>query len=151
MRRLDRQDLLAGLMFVAVGLFGWLFARHYPMGTALRMGPGYMPVGLSFILMTIGAIVAIRSICGGDLPTGIWKLRGLIFVVAGVLAFAILIDSLGLVASIVAMTVTAGLASTDSRPVEVAAAAVVMAAAAALIFVRGLQLPINIWPPGLLS
>jgi hypothetical protein len=146
LRRLDRQDLLAGLLFMAVGALGWMIARHYPLGTAFRMGPGFVPVGLSLILVGLGAIVALRSLFVGATSTGDWMPRSLVFVLAGVLAFAALIETGGLVAAIVAMTAVASLGSRESRPIEVAIAAAALALAGVLIFVVGLNLPIGPWP-----
>ncbi|MBM3601901.1 MAG: tripartite tricarboxylate transporter TctB family protein [Alphaproteobacteria bacterium] len=145
-RLLDRQDLLAGLLFVAVGAASWSLARNYAPGTAFRMGPGYVPVGLSFILMALGVLVALRSAFAGAQSTGEWKPRGLVFVLASVLAFALLIETGGMVAAIVGTTVIASFASRESRPVEVALAAALLALAGGLIFVVALGLPIPLWP-----
>ncbi|MCX7312698.1 MAG: hypothetical protein NTV56_13475 [Alphaproteobacteria bacterium] len=40
---LARADVLSGLLFVAIAAFGLWASRNYPVGTALRMGTGYMP------------------------------------------------------------------------------------------------------------
>ena len=37
------QDFVSGLMFAGWGIAGLWIARDYPMGSALRMGPGYVP------------------------------------------------------------------------------------------------------------
>jgi hypothetical protein len=151
MRRLDRRDLLSGLLFLAVGAAGWFLARPYALGTAVRMGPGYIPLGLSLILSAFGVVLILRSMLAANEKTGAWNLRAIGFVLAGVLAFAGLIETGGLVAAIVALVAIASMGSRDSRPVEVAIAAVVMALFGALLFVRGLQLPIHIWPVWLQS
>ncbi|MSP89880.1 MAG: tripartite tricarboxylate transporter TctB family protein [Alphaproteobacteria bacterium] len=146
MRQIDRRGLLSGLLFLAAGAAGWVLARNYAMGTALRMGPGYVPLGLSLILSGFGALLILRSMLLADEKTGTWNIRAIGFVLAGVLAFAGLIETGGLVAAIVALTVIASMGSQDSRPIEVVIAAIVMALFGALLFVRGLQLPIQIWP-----
>src|SRR5262244_82166 len=48
------RNLVAGLMFAAVGAAGLWIAGDYPRGTALRMGPGYMPVMLCWGLVLLG-------------------------------------------------------------------------------------------------
>ena len=40
---LARADVLSGLLFIAIAAFGLWASRNYPVGTALRMGTGYMP------------------------------------------------------------------------------------------------------------
>jgi len=54
----NKRDFLSGLMLVGLGVGALLVARNYRMGTAFRMGPGYFPVVLSFLLIGIGFIVA---------------------------------------------------------------------------------------------
>ena len=55
------QDVLAGLMFAAFGSFFLFFGRNYPVGTALRMGPGYMPQVLGWLLVGIGAFIGVKG------------------------------------------------------------------------------------------
>ena len=40
---LARKDVLSGLLFVGVAALGLWLSRNYPIGTALRMGTGYVP------------------------------------------------------------------------------------------------------------
>ncbi len=42
-RALARKDVLAGLLFIVVAVLGLWISRDYPIGTALRMGTGYVP------------------------------------------------------------------------------------------------------------
>src|SRR6202048_5622532 len=58
---LARKDVLAGLLFVAVALFGLWLSRDYPMGTALRMGTGYVPRLLCWLLLGLGAWVLVQG------------------------------------------------------------------------------------------
>ena len=72
MNRLLTKDFLAGLMFFGVGLLAYLTAftdlsryvgqSRLPLGTPVRMGPGYVPHMLSFIMMALGVIIAVWSI-----------------------------------------------------------------------------------------
>ena len=50
-----RKDVLSGLLFIAIALFGLWLSRDYPIGTALRMGTGYVPRLLCWILLGLGA------------------------------------------------------------------------------------------------
>jgi putative tricarboxylic transport membrane protein len=56
---LARRDVLSGLMFAGVALFGLWLSRDYPIGTALRMGTGYVPRLLCWILLGLGVIVLV--------------------------------------------------------------------------------------------
>ena len=48
---LARADVLSGLLFIAIAAFGLWLSRDYPVGTALRMGTGYMPRLLCWVLL----------------------------------------------------------------------------------------------------
>ena len=48
MQVLARTDVLAGLLFIGLALLGLWLSRDYPIGTALRMGTGYVPRRLTF-------------------------------------------------------------------------------------------------------
>src|SRR4030081_729366 len=61
-RLLARRDVLAGLMFIGVAALGLWLSRNYPIGTALRMGTGYVPRLLCWILMGLGAIVLVQGL-----------------------------------------------------------------------------------------
>jgi TctA family transporter len=61
MRPYRNQDCAAGLMFAAFGAgFTWK-AFSYPLGTAGRMGPGYLPFWLGIMLVLLGAAILVRS------------------------------------------------------------------------------------------
>lgn len=55
------KDFWAGVMYLAFGLYFAIYARNYNMGTALRMGPGYFPIVLSWMLVLFGVAVIARS------------------------------------------------------------------------------------------
>jgi hypothetical protein len=62
------KDFLAGLVFLAFGLAAIAIADNdYPMGTAMRMGPGNFPVALGGILGLFGIYLAAR---------GLWQWAG---------------------------------------------------------------------------
>ena len=65
-RRPAVPDLLAGGTFIALGLAFALGGRTYDMGSALKMGPGYVPVVLGGILTVLGAVIAVQAFRGGD-------------------------------------------------------------------------------------
>ncbi len=62
LRILARKNVLAGLMFIAIAALGLWVSRDYPIGTALRMGTGYVPRLLCWILMGLGAVVLVQGL-----------------------------------------------------------------------------------------
>ena len=143
-----RKDVLACLLFMAVAVVGLWASRHYPIGTTTRMGTGYVPRLLCWLLLGLGvAVVAIgwRG-AGGSIELGrpIW--RAIVFVPLSLLAFALLIGRFGVIAATVAVVAIGALASRESRPFEVAVAALALVLLTLAIFVWGVGLPIPVWP-----
>jgi putative tricarboxylic transport membrane protein len=148
-----RKNVLAGLMFVAVAAFGLWLSRNYPIGTALRMGTGYVPRLLCWILLALGALVLFQGLNEAAPPqqappwSGLadsW--RPLVFVTASLIVFGLTIETLGLVVSIFLLVGIGALAARMLRPVETIVAAAVLAALSYGIFIVGLQLTIPVWP-----
>jgi len=139
-------DLAGGLLFIAVAALGLWLLRDIRLGTSMRMGPGYLPTALCWILLVVGGAMVARSFFVADAPLERWYWRPLAFVLASLLVFAYGIEHLGLVATIIAMAAVAALASAEARWLEVGIAALALAAFSAGLFVKALGLPISIWP-----
>ena len=60
-RMLARKDVLAGLLFIGVAVFGLWLSRDYPIGTAFRMGTGYVPRLLCWLLFGLGVVVLVQG------------------------------------------------------------------------------------------
>ena len=56
------RDIWAGALLAAFGVAALIFGADLAMGTARRMGPGYMPYGLAWLLILCGAAVALRGV-----------------------------------------------------------------------------------------
>jgi hypothetical protein len=149
--QLARRDVLAGLLFVGVALLGLWLSRDYPIGTALRMGTGYVPRLLCWILLGLGAIVLVqglrqaqaeRSLSSADMSA--W--RPVIFVTASLVIFGLSIEQLGLVVSILLLIGVGAVAARELRPLETIASALVLIVLSWGIFILGLGLTIPVWP-----
>ena len=146
-RFLCRKDVLAGLLFIAVAVIGLWASRNYPIGTGTRMGTGYVPRLLCWILLGLGALVLVqglRSEAVIERGRPIW--RAIVLAPLSLVAFALLIADFGVVIATVALVVVGALASRESRPLEVVAAAVLLVVMTLAIFVWGVGLPIPVWP-----
>jgi hypothetical protein len=137
-------DLLTGLLFVALGGFAIVYGSRYAPGTAARMGPGYFPMLVSAGLTLIGIVLVVRALLATGEELGAIGWRPLVLVLAGVLAFGLLIDRLGLLAAGIALVVAARLADRDFRWPETALLATGLTLAAAAVFLYGLGLPIKL-------
>jgi hypothetical protein len=137
-------DLLTGLLFVVLGGFAIVYGSRYAPGTAARMGPGYFPMLISAGLTLIGVVLVVRSLLATGDELGAIGWRPLVLVLAGVLAFGLLIDRLGLLAAGVALVAAARLADREFRWLETALLALGLTLAAAAVFLYGLGLPIKL-------
>jgi len=108
------QDLGAALVFVLIGGAGLVFGADLRFGTASRMGPGFFPYYLSWCIVGIGAILAVRAVVLTGPPVEAVRLRPVIFVVASLLVFGFAMETLGLVFSAFALIAVAALA--QGRP-----------------------------------
>jgi len=147
MRRLHlNRDLVAGLMFVVWGVAGLCIASDYPRGTALRMGPGYMPLLLCWGLVILGGVIAIKGLMTTGVSLTAWHLRPLILVLAAIVAFAVLIEPAGLAIATVAIVLIGAAGGIEFRWREALALALGLAAGAVGLFVYGLKLTMPVWP-----
>lgn len=140
------KDFYSGLMFAAFGLAAVVIGRDYPMGSALRMGPGYFPTVLGWILLVLGGILAIRATLRAGEPLGGAGIRGVVLVLGAVAFFAGLINVIGLAACVAAVVIISSLANTRVRWLEVTLLAIVLIGLGAQVFVKGLGLPFKLWP-----
>ena len=145
---LARADVLSGLLFIAIAALGLWISRNYPVGTALRMGTGYVPRLLCWMLFGLGVIIlaqGLRQPAPALRATAIaW--RAVLSVTIAIVAFALSLERLGLVLAIVLLTGIGALATRMLRPLETAVAAVALIVLSWGIFIAGLGLAIPVWP-----
>jgi hypothetical protein len=146
MRLHFNQDSVAGLMFVAFGAAGLWFGRNYPVGTSLRMGPGYMPFLLSWLLILFGAGIGLKGALTEGIKLDTWYFRPLTMVLLGVLAFAFTIDRFGFVVATIACVVVGAIGGREFKFFESVALGVGLAIVSVGVFIYGLRLPLDIWP-----
>ena len=148
--RLLREDALSGLMFMAIAAFGLWIGQDYPVGTATRMGPGYIPRGLCWILLSLGALVFLSGLRGprvaaaeGPPP---FLLRPLVLIPLSVVAFALTLDWLGLAVATGLLILIAAFADRGQRPLEIAGTLIVLLFLTIAVFVWGVGIPLKLWP-----
>ncbi|MBV1867084.1 MAG: tripartite tricarboxylate transporter TctB family protein [Marinosulfonomonas sp.] len=93
----NKRDLVAGILVILVGLFVAVESSTYSLGTAMRMGPGYFPLGLGIILIFLGICILLIDARGPDEGEELkvsW--RPMIILPVSVLVFAALIQRFGL-------------------------------------------------------
>ena len=140
------QDLLCGAMFAAVGAGALWVGRNYPMGSPVRLGSGVFPWLLSWGLIGIGAIIFVKGLLtDGPRLTG-WAWRPVLLITLAAVAFALLIEPAGLVATMLVTMGLGALAGDGHKLRELAVFMLVMIVLAIGIFIWGLGMPIKVFP-----
>jgi len=142
------QDFWAGLLFLAIGLLAVYFGRNYTFGTATKMGPGYLPTVLAWMMAGMGAFLVLRALIesGPPIERSLWRPQ--IFIIAAIVIFGFLIERFGLAPSVIVVTVIASLASTEMRWIETLILAAGLAVLCVVLFVTLLGQPLTIYSWG---
>jgi hypothetical protein len=145
------KDFWAGVLFAAFGAASILISSSYPVGTAARMGPGYFPRALGILLLTLAALLVVRSFALRGRPLGMRNLKPLLIVLGSVLVFGLAAPRLGVAIATVLLVFLSSTADREFRWQEAIASAVVLAVFTLAVFIYGLGLQLPIGPPFLVA
>jgi hypothetical protein len=145
----SQKDFWSGLMFVVTGLGFAAGATNYSFGTSARPGPGYFPFGLGILLAILGALVLFKSLTieseGGD-PIGHIGWKPLALIVASVVVFGLALPRLGMIIALPILIFMSSLAGDEFKLKEVIVNIVILTVGSWLVFIKGLNLVIPLWP-----
>jgi hypothetical protein len=137
----NNKRFLSGLMFLGIGAVALYMAKDYPMGTALRMGPGYFPIVLGGIIGLFGIYELIIGVLKPDPVQGNWSLRALAILPISAVIFGILMEHAGFIPALIALILVSAWAGDEFKLWEVVVVAVAMTVACTGLFIYGLGLP----------
>ncbi len=146
MRVKSPQDLASGLLLIVIGILGYVLIRHLPTGTAFRMGPAYMPTVVSWMIVGVGVVLAVRSLLVKGLGVSAADMRPFWLVLGSFALFGMLIEDGGLAAASLVLILMAGFADRDHRWREAIIFATALTVFAVLVFKVLLGLPMAVWP-----
>jgi hypothetical protein len=135
---------LSGVLFIAFGLVALWFGRHLALGTSVRMGPGYVPHMLAYIMMGLGLIIAVVALYAGGEQVEAPKWKPITMVTIGIVVFALLFERTGMIPALVALVFIASLGGEEFKLIEVIGNIVVLAILCTLVFKVGLGMNISI-------
>lgn len=145
MLKRDLRDILGGLIMIAIGLFAAIYGQRYELGQLQRMGPGYFPVSLGWLLALLGVFITVPAFFRQGMRIQVeWK--SLIWCTIGVVAFGLALDPLGLVLSTILMVILTSMPGLDMTWKTRIILALVVALITWLIFIFGLGMVIPVWP-----
>ena len=142
------KDILAGGIFIALGLEFAFGALAYSIGTPLRMGPGYVPLVLGGLLAILGVAVIVKGFMAGEgeeIGTPDW--RAVILVAAALFFFGITVRGLGVVGALFGASLMAALARSQTSWKEALAIAIGITVLSVVIFIFALQLRLPLVGP----
>jgi uncharacterized membrane protein YidH (DUF202 family) len=149
-------DVVAGALFVAMGLGFVIGALGYELGTAFRMGPGYVPLVLGALLMLLGVALVGTGLRRRDRPDdetaeahGDVPWRAIVLITAAVLIFGAGIEPLGIVPILLVTTFIAAIADRRTSLRDAALIAIGLTVLCVLVFVVLLQLRLPLLGPWL--
>ncbi len=138
------KEFLTGIIYMAIGSGAILiaFLGDYKIGNAVKMGPAYFPMVLSFILIFIGLISLIRSFIKPGTLVGAFAVNGLVLVIIPTVLFGLLVRKLGLIVMLPFLVIVSSYASRQFRWGPTLALAVGMTIFCTLVFIKGLGVPL---------
>ncbi len=150
------RDFFGGLVLIAVALFALWAGSDLSGVSGYSMGPGTVPRLFVSLLILIGAVVTLTGLFVEGPPLESYALRGPLYVLAAIVAFALLIrgarfggiriPEFGLVIATFAAFMIAVMGGSKIRWLESLIAAAAMTAFCVVLFRYLLQLPFPLWP-----
>ncbi len=140
------RSIAFGLFVVALASIGYWGVRDISRGTALEMGPGYLPILICGVLAVLGAIKLIEGflVDGAPLEPVVWK--PVIATMVSIAVFGYAVEPFGLVVATVSLVLIATLGTADRNWLSTLLFACLLAAGCVVVFVYLLRSPFTIWP-----
>lgn len=139
-------DIASGILVAAIGILGLAASADLDRGTLYRMGPGFLPNALSWLIVGGGVLLLARGLLRRSDPIPEFAVRPLAMICIAIAVFGLAIDTLGMMIAVAALIVISSFAGTITRHRETPVLAAGLAIGATLVFVQALGLAIPIWP-----
>ncbi|WP_407180693.1 tripartite tricarboxylate transporter TctB family protein [Bradyrhizobium sp. STM 3562] len=143
------KDRIGAMLLILIGAGVAAMGLTYRMGTATRMGPGYMPFFYGVLMMLVGFAIALTARPSEEEKRKVMRVnwRAWLCILGGLIAFAVIADHGGLVPATFVAVFVAALGSTANSVRDAALLAAGLVVAAVLVFSYGLQLqlPLFAW------
>ena len=137
----NNRDFFAGLVYIATGASGWYMALDYPFGSALRMGPGYFPIVLSWIMMGFGVIIMMMGVKNNIKFKGNWSIRALIVLPIATAVFGWMMEEAGFIPALMVLIPLSAASGNEFKWKEIAPLTIGLTVLCTGMFIYGLGLP----------
>ena len=140
----DYRDIIGGLVLMLIGAVAAVYAFDaYPLGTLRRMGPGFFPAYLGALLVVLGLIIFLPALfrAGPQMPEIEW--RSLVFISLAGLFFALGVNRVGIVPSVMGVVLISALADNKLSLRAALVYSTALAIGCWVIFAIALDLPVQ--------
>ena len=131
-------------MFAGFGVLALVMGSNLAVGTAIRMGPGYVPRMLSYILIALGIAIIVRAVIAPGEPIERFRWKPTTMITIGVVVFALLFETAGLAPALVALIFLSALGGQEFKLIETILACITLTILCIVIFKLGLGMNISI-------
>lgn len=144
----NARDVTAGGLLLALALLGLWLNQAHGLGSARRMGPGYMPMLVFVVQAALGVLILGAGLFSGPGRLEPWPGRELAVILASLCVFALLLEGGGLLLAVAAAVAVSAFADRTQRPLGVLGLMLALMALCWWVFVRQLSLRVPVWPLG---
>jgi hypothetical protein len=135
------RDFWSGLMFFMFGAVAIFVARDYPFGKALRMGAGYFPTLLGWVLIFFGIYIMAKGLRRSEKVQGNWSIRAVIVLPVMIVLFGVLMERAGFIPALALLAFGSAAAGKEFHWGEVLGLTAILTVLSLAVFIWGLGLP----------
>src|SRR5258705_8676598 len=135
------RDFFGGLLYIVTGLLGWWIARDCPFGSALRMGPGYFPTVLSWMMIAFGIAILLMGVKNNIKISGNWSIRALIVLPIATAVFGWMMEETGFLPAMLVLIPLSAASGREFKWVEIILLTIGLTILCTGLFIYGLGLP----------
>jgi putative tricarboxylic transport membrane protein len=140
------QDFYGGMALILLSLTAFVASNDLPGMRGFAFGPGTAPRLFAFALAVLSLAVVVTGLLTKGPHVTPYNVRGVVFILGAILAFAATIRPLGLIVASFSCIVICAAADDDIKWRETVIWAAVLTASCAFLFPYGLNLPFQLWP-----
>ncbi|MGX9965698.1 tripartite tricarboxylate transporter TctB family protein [Roseomonas sp. F4] len=144
--KINAKDLTAGLLLLAFAVAGLWLNMDHTLGTARRMGPGYMPMLSLGLLFGLSVLISVMALFNGPDPLERWAWRELFLILAAICVFGLILEKAGLILTLAVTIGISTLADRTHKPLGVLGLVAFLVALCWLVFIYWLDIRIPVWP-----
>ena len=142
----NHQDFYGGMALILLALTAFVASNDLPGMRGFAFGPGTAPRLFAFTLILLSLTVVVTGLLTKGPHVTPYNLRGTVFIIGSILAFAATIRPLGLVIASFSCIMICAAAAEDVKWRETVVWAVVLTTFCSFLFPYGLNLPFQLWP-----